>query len=45
MVVDGSMTKYHGAGVKKYVLDLMNMVNIRDKQGVSPPMICSFNEM
>ena len=28
VVVDGSMTKYHGAGVKKYVLDLMNIVNI-----------------
>ena len=28
VVLDGSMTKYHGAGVKKYVLDLMNIVNI-----------------
>ena len=28
VVADGSMTKYHGAGVKKYVLDLMNIVNI-----------------
>ena len=29
VVVDGSMTEYHGKGVKNYVLDLMKIVNIK----------------
>ena len=29
VVLDGSMTEYHGKGVKNYVLDLMKIVNIK----------------